>query len=548
MNCDDYINRMETLISDPAKFQILSVPENKDFNFMVKKNRLVDNILDTLYEKNAITRDIKTTLTPDGPSPARLYGLPKIHKALVDGLPNYRPTISQIGSLTYKIAKFLLDFTSPITKNEYTLKDSFEFVSMIDKQDHNSFMCSFDIDSLFTNVLLEETIEIVIKNVFGRKRKINGLSKSDFRDLLKLTTMGTVFRFNGNCYKQLDGVAMSSLLGPALANAFLCHHERKWLKECPVTHAPTFYKRYVTDIFVLLMSESQVNNLLFYLNSKHKNIRFTCEIEKDRYLAFLDINVYRGNNKFETSVQRKLTFSGVYTNYRSFIATEYKSSLITTLLYGSFTIVSDYHKLHEEIVKLKSVLRQNGSPTGFLDKIISKLLDKSFKKRFTITTVPKKTLRLVLPYLGTQSLSLKKKLNKLFKEQLPSGKLEMSSCFRFKDAIPRSLLSGIIYEYKFPRCNSRYIGSTYRYWEKRLGEHFHMSALTGKPLKGLQSFAPMLHAKGKCCINNSSKDFRIIGREKDRHLIRLKESMFINHFKPSLNTKEDNAELVLFTQ
>ena len=62
---------------------------------------------------------------------------------------------------------------------------------MIDKQDHNSFMCSFGIDSLFTNVPLEETIEIVIKNVFGRKRKINGLSKSDFRDLLKLTTMGS---------------------------------------------------------------------------------------------------------------------------------------------------------------------------------------------------------------------------------------------------------------------------------------------------------------------------------------------------------------------
>ena len=89
----------------------------------------------------------------------------------------------------------------------------------------------------------------------------------------------------------------------------------------------------------------------------------------------------------------------------------------------------------------------------------------------------------------------------------------MSSCFRFKDAIPRSLLSGVIYEYKCPRCNSRYIGSTYRYWEKRLEEHLHMSALTGKPLKGLQSFAPMLHAKGKCCINNSSDDFRIIGKE-----------------------------------
>ena len=164
------------------------------------------------------------------------------------------------------------------------------------------------------------------------------------------------------------------------------------------------------DIFVLLKSENHVNNLLFYLNSKHTNIRITCEIEKDRSLAFLDINVYRGNNKFETSVHCKSTFSGVYTNYRSFIATECKTSLITTLLYRSFTIVSDYHNLHEETVKLKSVLRQNGYPTQFLDKIISKFLDKCFKKQVTITTVPKKTLCFVLPYLATQHLRLKKKL------------------------------------------------------------------------------------------------------------------------------------------
>ena len=110
MNRDDYLNQIETLISDPAKFQKLLVPENKDYNFMVKEKRLVDNILDTLYEKNAITRDIKTLLTPDGPSPARLYGLPKIHKALVDSLSNYISIISQIVSPTYKIAKYLLDF------------------------------------------------------------------------------------------------------------------------------------------------------------------------------------------------------------------------------------------------------------------------------------------------------------------------------------------------------------------------------------------------------------------------------------------------------
>ena len=126
---------------------------------------------------------------------------------------------------------------------------------------------------------------------------------------------------------------------------------------------------------------------------------------------------------------------------------------------------------------------------------IDPLLQQSIKVvqlllRFTITTVSKKTLRLVLPYLGTQSLRLKKKLNKLLKEQLKSGKLEivlkttkrMSLCFRFKDAISRYLLSGVIYEYKCLMCISRYIGSTYSYWQKILEEHLYMSALAGKPL------------------------------------------------------------------
>ena len=192
---------------------------------------------------------------------------------------------------------------------------------MINKQDHNYFMCSFD-HSLFTNAPLEETIGTEIKNVFGRKRKINALSKSNFRDLLKLTTVSTVFYFNGNNYKQLDAVAMGSPLGPALANALLCYHERKWPRECPVAYATIFYKRYVDDIFVLLLqSENHVNNMLFYLNSKHPNISFTCEIEKDRSLAFFFFYVFRSNNKFETSVHHKPTFSGVCTNYRSFIAT-----------------------------------------------------------------------------------------------------------------------------------------------------------------------------------------------------------------------------------
>ena len=78
-------------------------------------------------------------------------------------------------------------------------------------------------------------------------------------------------------------------------------------------------------------------------------------------------------------------------------------------------MVSDYRKLNKEIVKLKSVLMQNEYSARFMDKIISKFFDKSFKKRVTIATVPKEILRLVLTYFGTQYLRLKKRFNKLLK-------------------------------------------------------------------------------------------------------------------------------------
>lgn len=76
------------------------------------------------------------------------------------------------------------------------------------------------------------------------------------------------------------------------------------------------------------------------------------------------------------------TFFGVFTNFKSFIVTVYKSSSISTrtLIYKSFNVILDYHKLHEEILKLKSVPNQTGYQTRFQDKVIGKSLDKSFKK------------------------------------------------------------------------------------------------------------------------------------------------------------------------
>ena len=163
------------------------------------------------------------------------------------------------------------------------------------------------------------TLDIVSDKVFENKRIVNGLTKNDFKTLLTLSTKGSVFYFDGQYYRQKDGVAMGSPLGPALANAFLSHHETTWLEECPLSFAPIFYARYVDDIFVLLNKREDIIRLSHYLSSKHINIRFTYEEEIDDTLPFLDVNVFRDANHFSTTVHRKATFSGVYTNFKSFL-------------------------------------------------------------------------------------------------------------------------------------------------------------------------------------------------------------------------------------
>ena len=55
------------------------------------------------------------------------------------------------------------------------------------------------------------------------------------------------------------------------------------------------------------------------MKQRHKNINFSFETQKDNPFSFLDVKICREKDKFTTSVFRKDTFSGVYTNFSSFV-------------------------------------------------------------------------------------------------------------------------------------------------------------------------------------------------------------------------------------
>ena len=424
---------------------------------------------------------------------------------------------------------------------------------MVDKQNPELRMASLDVDSLFTNIPLTETIEIVVDKLY--RENVNGLSlsKREFKEMLILATSGTVFYFNGNYFRQKDGAAMGSPLGPALANAFLCHHEGTWLQSCPKEFAPAFYSRYVDDIFILLYSIDHAQLLANYFSSKHRNINFTFELEQNQRLPFLDVMVFRDETKIVTSIHRKSTFSGVYTNFKSFIPSDYKRGLVLTLLHRAYTINSSYEGIHNEITKLREILQRNGYAEKFIDRCILNFFNKIYEVRKVICTVPNKEIMIVLPFLGTTPLAIKKNIVRSVERTVPYVKVmvifktgnRIGSWFRFKDMFPPWLQSGVVYKYTCAKCNFSYIGSTFRYFEKRLEEHLHISALTGKPLNGLPIWAPMAHTRN-CQIHNSGENFSIIGKEKDKYLLRMKESLLIHQLKPELNTMIESVKLDLF--
>ena len=242
-------------------------------------------------------------------------------------------------------------------------------------------MASFDIKSLFTNIPLDETIDIFVIKCFYNTSRSHGFTVQQFTNLLTMTAKNCHFLFDGKLYHQKDGVAMGSPLGPLFANIFFSFHELTWLEDCPHTFKPMFYRRYVDDCFLIFQSKEQVTPFLDYLNSKHPNIQFTHELENNGSPPFLDINITRANGHFSTSVFHKPTSTGLFTNFNSFFSITYKKGLLLFLISRYFNICSSYQSFHCELQNLKQVFSRNGYPISLIDDCISTFLDKIFSPK-----------------------------------------------------------------------------------------------------------------------------------------------------------------------
>ena len=148
-----------------------------------------------------------------------------------------------------------------------------------------------------------------------------------------------------------------------------------------------------------------------FLNCRHKNIKFSIEKKSNKFLSFLDILTKNEGNRFSTSVYRKKTSIGLFTQFHSFTPMSYKIALIRCLIHGSLKISISYIIFHNELENITILLQKNMYLKSYVtDNQIKTFLERQFTGDSGTTSEKQKTLHYSLPYLGHLPHATKKKL------------------------------------------------------------------------------------------------------------------------------------------
>ena len=128
------------------------------------------------------------------------------------------PLLMFVHYLDLHFLQFLVPKLSSIKFKECIVKDSFAFPEEIVHKNSKLFMGSLNVVSLFTNIYLLKSANLLYNN----EDVIEDINKSDFKNFLSLATQESYFKFNDVLYKQKDAWPWDRLLG-LLWQRFSCH-------------------------------------------------------------------------------------------------------------------------------------------------------------------------------------------------------------------------------------------------------------------------------------------------------------------------------------
>ena len=498
-------------------------------------------------------------LYPTGSNPGKFYGTAKIHKLKQDeGIDQLtlRPIISNIGTATYHTAKYLAKLLAPLSESKYTVKSTTDFIDKLknERVPRNHTLVSFDVKSLFTNVPLDKTIDIILRRIYKEKEIHTEIPRKEMKELLLLCTKNVHFTFNKETYQQTDGVAMGSPLGPVLAGIFMVELENKMVPK--LKKSLKHWKRYVDDTLAYVKTGS-IETVLNAINSFHPSIQFTYEEEKDNSIAFLDVYVTRIDSVVSTTVYRKPTSNDIYLNWNSFTPFNWKKGTLKMLINRAYKVCSNDELLQKELNHLSKAFHEvNDYPMWIIKQQLNDAREIHLSKmKEDKNIVPseneepqeeQKSHMILLPYRGTKGEHIIRGMTKEINRSLPSNVntrvtykgTKLSQKFKVKDKTEFKHSHNLVYEVTCPdpECQAKYIGETARRINERVKDHSGRDHASYVLKHSLENNHPTV----------TLNDFKIIGNNpRNRFFRKISEALYIKQKRPQLNKQEKSVPIKL---
>ena len=498
------------------------------------------------YPKYLLPKPIADSIRPKGCRLAHLYGLPKTHKEQLA----MRPIPSATHTYNYALAKWLDEKLKPLSCNQYTVTDTFEFVNEVQSLEINSgdILVSYDVTSLFTNVPLNESIQILADKAFtddwfNKTHELN-LSRDQLIELLNAATKNQLFQFNGNLYEQTDGVAMGSPLGPLLANVFMYSIEDKLNQDGKL---PSYYRQYVDNTLTIMPDLASAEIFLDTLNHCHPSAKFTMEVEQNASLPFIGVELLKLAPRIKTKVYVKPTNTGLLLHYQSHVDNRYKHSLITTMLDRAYRISSDWSYFSQECDRLETVFLKLQYLKHLFNLAVKQFVDSKVadQQQIPSTDTTPAPIRVVIPFKDQVSANIvKKRLTDLslkikttIQPVFISRKLNKD--LKFREVKPFIVNQQcLVYQFQCSLCDAGYVGYTRGHLHEHVDGHKQKSSSICKHyLSEHNSVIPPF----------ISEQFHVLTKGSNKFDCLTKEMLFIKKLKPSLNVQADSIHAKVFT-
>ena len=191
-------------------------------------------------------------------------------------------------------------------------------------------MISFDIESLLTNIPVDETIEIICNKLYFTDPKLKPfIPENYFRQSLSFATKFTHFLFNKKYYEQCDGVSMETSLAAIFAEIYITHFEEQHLPDLLSNNDSKLlaWHRYVDDTFTIFKEDADETQIRQLSKACHPCIKLTIEPRTDGKILFLDVLVKRHDEGFDAAVYRKKSTIELMLRWDSLVPISYKKHL-----------------------------------------------------------------------------------------------------------------------------------------------------------------------------------------------------------------------------